>query len=81
MSRCLCETWERETQTGTKGPSFLSCDFIRVGKKLSRDTENWVLLTHVAGTFSYRCVRVGPQNDGRPEWIRTIDLFRVKEAL
>jgi hypothetical protein len=21
------------------------------------------------------------ENDGRPEWIRTIDLFRVKEAL
>ena len=38
-------------------------------------------VTHVTGTFCNPCLRVAPRLDGRPEWIRTIDLFRVKEAL
>jgi hypothetical protein len=38
-------------------------------------------VTPVTGTLCNPCLRAGPENDGRPEWIRTIDLFRVKEAL
>ena len=35
--------------------------------------------TNQAAETTYRAELV--ENDGRPEWIRTIDLFRVKEAL
>jgi hypothetical protein len=34
------------------------------------------------GSANVQKTRVNTEeNDGRPEWIRTIDLFRVKEAL
>ena len=39
--------------------------------------EPWPYLCTVRLTQSPEVI----EKDGRPEWIRTIDLFRVKEAL